>query len=268
LLGTSSTYTFLTNVGELAPGGVKSTLNTVITSVQGKRSAGVVGIIGIGLAHYSASGYFAAFMRASNAIHRVGEGRPVWKTLSVRLAVTVILVVLLVVTAAIVVFSGPIADKTGKALGISSTVITVFEYAKWPVLIIIVSVMLAILYYAAPNVKQPGVKWVSPGGVLAVTVWGIASALFALYVANFGCYNKTYGALASVIIFLTWLWITNLAILLGAEFNAEIQRGHAVETGQRVRAVIFATEPDLTRCCTAVGNPRGALTGARDTPEI
>jgi membrane protein len=246
LLGKSTTNKLIANIGTLAPGGVKSTLNTVITSVQGKSTAGLAGIIGIALALYSASSYIAAFMRASNAIYRVGEGRPVWKTIPVRIAVTIVLVVMLVISAAIVVFSGPIATKTGKALGISPTLITVFEYAKWPVLIIIVSAMLAILYYAAPNVKQPGIKWVSPGGLLAVIVWVVASALFAFYVANFGSYNKTYGALASVIIFLIWLWITNVAILLGAEFNAEIQRGHAVDAGESTGTDAFA-EPRDTR---------------------
>ena len=246
LLGKSTTHTLLTNIGQLAPGGVKSTLNTVITSVQGKSTAGIAGIIGIVLALYSASSYIAAFMRASNAIYRVGEGRPVWKTLPVRMAVTIVMVILLVISAAIVVFTGPIADKVGSAIGLGHTAVVVWDIAKWPVLIVIVSLMLAILYYAAPNVKQPGITWVSPGGLLAVVVWVVASALFAFYVANFGSYNKTYGALASVIIFLVWLWITNLAILLGAEFNAEIQRGHAVEAGESTGTDAFA-EPRDTR---------------------
>jgi membrane protein len=245
LLGRSTTNTLLANIGRLAPGGVKTVLQQVISS-QHKGTAGIAGIVGIVLALYSASGYIAAFMRASNAIYEVGEGRPVWKTLPVRLAVTIAMVILIMISAVIVVLTGPIASKVGSAIGVGHTAVVVWDIAKWPVLVIIVSLMLAILYYAAPNVKQPGIKWVSPGGLLAVIVWIVASALFAFYVANFGSYNKTYGALASVIIFLIWLWITNLAILLGAEFNAEIQRGHAVEAGESTGSDAFA-EPRDTR---------------------
>jgi membrane protein len=176
----------------------------------------------------------------------MGEGRPIWKTIPVRLGITLALVVMSLLAAVIVVFSGPLADRTGHALGLGSTALTVWSIAKWPVLIVIVSLMLAILYYAAPNVKQPGVQWVSPGGVLAVLIWLVASALFALYVTHFGSYNKTYGSLASVIIFLVWLWLTNVAILLGAEFNAELQHARAIQAGQPADQVPFA-EPRDTR---------------------
>ena len=246
LLGRSTTNTLLANVNSLAPGGVHDVLKTMITNVQGKGSAGAAAIIGILLALYSASGYIAAFMRASNAIYEVGEGRPVWKTIPVRLAVTVAMVVLIMISAVIVVFTGPIADKVGSAIGVGHTAVVVWDIAKWPVLIVIVSLMLAILYYASPNVKQPGFAWVSPGGVLGVLIWVVASALFAFYVANFGSYNKTYGALASVIVFLVWLWITNVAILLGAEFNAEMQRARAIEAGPTDSADSFP-EPRDTR---------------------
>ena len=247
LLGKSTTNKLIANIGSLAPGGVKSTLMTVITSVQGKSTAGIAGIVGIVLALYSASSYIAAFMRASNAIYRVGEGRPVWKTLPVRMAVTVAVVILVMISAVLVVFTGPIAQKTGAALGLGSTAVTVFDIVKWPVLIVLVSLMLSILYYACPNVKQPGFKFVSAGGLLAVLIWVVASALFAFYVANFGSYNKTYGALASVIVFLVWLWITNIAILLGAEFNAELQRGDAVDEGGQAEADTFAVHRDTKK---------------------
>jgi membrane protein len=246
LLGKQTANTLLQNVGQLAPGGVRSVLQQIITSVQGRSSAGLAAIIGIAVGLYSASGYIAAFMRASNAIYEVGEGRPIWKTVPVRLAVTLAIVILIVVSAAIVVFTGPIADQLGKALGVGHTAVVVWDIAKWPVLIVLVSLMLSILYYACPNVKQPGFRWVSPGGLLAVVIWIVASAAFAFYVANFGSYNKTYGTLASVIIFLVWLWLTNVAILLGAEFNAEMQHVRAIESGEVTDDEPFA-EPRDTR---------------------
>ncbi|MFL6164530.1 MAG: YihY/virulence factor BrkB family protein [Jatrophihabitantaceae bacterium] len=249
LLGKSTTDKLLTNIGELTPGGVRSVLDQIVHSVQQRNSAGIAAIVGLVLAFWSASSYVAAFMRASNAIYEMGEGRPIWKTIPVRIGITVAMVVMGLLGAVIVVFSGPLADRTGHALGLGSTALTVWSIAKWPVLIIIVSLMLAILYYAAPNVKQPGVQWISPGGVLAVLIWIVASAGFALYVTHFGSYNKTYGSLASVIIFLVWLWLTNVAILLGAEFNAELQHARAIQAGQHPAQVPFV-EPRDTRKLT------------------
>lgn len=232
LLGKSTTNQVLNNLGQVAPGGVHTFLKTVVTQVQGKAgAAGVAGIVGLVIALWSASGYVAAFMRAANAIYDVDEGRPIWKTAPIRLATTLALVIMLVVAAAIVVLTGPIAHQVGKAFGIGSTVVQVWDIAKWPVLVIIVSLMISLLYKASPNVKQPAFRWISAGGVLAVVVWLIASGLFAVYVGFSGSYNKTYGTLATVIIFLVWLWISNLAILLGAEFNAETQRERAVRGG-------------------------------------
>jgi membrane protein len=249
LLGKSTTNKLVDNIGGLAPGGVRSVLQQIVTSVQGRTGAGLAAIVGLIVALWSASGYIAAFMRASNAIYEVGEGRPIWKTIPVRLGITLAMLVLGLLSAIIVVFSGSLADKVGHAIGIGDTGLMVWSIAKWPVLIILVSLMLAILYYAAPNVKQPGVQWVSPGGVLAVLIWIIASAAFAVYVSQFGSYNKTYGSLASVIIFLVWMWITNLAILLGAEFNAELQHARAIQAGQPADQTPFA-EPRDTRKLT------------------
>ncbi|HJQ02665.1 MAG TPA: YihY/virulence factor BrkB family protein [Jatrophihabitans sp.] len=246
LLGRSTTNKLLDNVGQLAPGNVRSVLEQVINSVQQRHSAGLAAVIGILLALWSASGYVSAFMRASNAIYEMGEGRPIWKTIPVRLGITAAMVVLGVLAAIIVVFTGPLADRVGHALGMGNTALLVWSIVKWPLLIAIVSLMLAILYYAAPNVKQPGVQWISPGGVLAVLIWLVASGIFAVYVANFSSYNKTYGSLASVIIFLVWLWLTNVAILLGAEFNAELQHARAIQAGQPADQVPFA-EPRDTR---------------------
>jgi len=232
LLGKSTTDKLLTNIGQLTPGGVQSVLQQIVDSVQQRGSAGLAAVIGLALALWSASSYVAAFMRASNAIYGMGEGRPVWKTLPVRIGVTLVLVVMGLLAAVIVVFSGPLADKTGHALGMGSTALTVWSIAKWPVLIVIVSLMLAILYYAATNVKQPGVQWISPGGVIAVLIWLVVSGAFAVYVANFGSYNKTYGTLGGLIALLVWFWITNLAILFGHQMNAERERSAEISEGR------------------------------------
>jgi membrane protein len=162
----------------------------------------------------------------------VEEGRPVSKTIPLRLAITLVMLVLLAITAVAVVITGPLAERVGDLVGLGSTAVMIWDIGKWPVLIVIVSLMFAILYYAAPNVRQPGFRWVSPGGILAVLLWIVASAAFAFYVANFGSYNKTYGSVGVVIIFLVWLWTSNIAVLLGAEFNAEIERGRQIEGGQ------------------------------------
>jgi YihY family inner membrane protein len=231
LTGHSATQALLDNLGTLAPDSVRSVLRTAITNLQKSQgSAGVIVVVSLLVALWSASGYIAAFMRASNAIYDVPEGRPIWKTVPIRIAVTVTMLVLLAVSAVAVVVTGGLADRVGRVLGIGSTAVTIWEIAKWPVLLVIVSSMFALLYWASPNAKQ-GFRWVTPGGVLAVVVWVVASAAFAFYVANFSSYNKTYGTLASVIIFLVWLWISNLAILLGAELNAELERERGIAAG-------------------------------------
>jgi membrane protein len=169
-------------------------------------------------------------MRAANAIYDVPEGRPAWKTLPIRIGVTLALIVLLVASAVIVVVTGGLARHVGQVLGVGSAAITTWNIAKWPVLLIMFSVMLAVLYWASPNARH-GFRWVTPGGVVAIVLWLIASGLFAVYVANFGHYNKVYGSIAGVIIFLVWMWISNLAILMGAEFNAELERGRGMAAG-------------------------------------
>ncbi|MEO6503663.1 MAG: YihY/virulence factor BrkB family protein [Jatrophihabitantaceae bacterium] len=247
LLGKSTTDKLVENIGSLTPGGVRSVLEQIMDSIQSRNSAGLAALIGLLVAWWSASSYVAAFMRASNAIYEMGEGRPIWKIIPLRLLITLAMAVLGVLAAVIVVFSGPLAERVGQAIGVGDTGLLIWSIAKWPVLIVIVSVMLAVLYYAAPNVKQPGIQWISPGGVLAVLIWIIASAGFAFYVSNFGSYNKTYGSLASVIIFLIWLWITNIAILLGAEFNAELQHARAIEAGQPADQTPFAEPRDTSK---------------------
>jgi membrane protein len=234
LIGESATQPLIDNLGSVAPGPAKDIFTSAIENLQGSSgAAGVFFVIGLIAAVWSASGYIAAFMRASNAIYDIEEGRPLWKTLPMRVGLTILLMVLTAVSAVAVAVSGGLAREVGNLLGLGDTAVTVWSIAKWPVLILFVSFMFALLYWAAPNVKQPKFKWLSPGSILAVVGWIIASAAFAFYVANFGSYNKTYGALAGPIVFLVWLWMSNIMILLGAEFNAELERGRAIESGMR-----------------------------------
>jgi membrane protein len=232
LVGESATQPLIDNLGSVAPGPAQEIFTSAIENLQGSQgAAGVFFIVGLAGALWSASGYVGAFMRASNSIYDMEEGRPVWKTLPTRVGLTLVLLVLLAISAIAVTLSGGLAKEVGGLLGLSDTAVTVWSIAKWPVLLLIVSFMFALLYWAAPNVKHPKFRWISPGGVLAVIGWVIASLAFAFYVANFGSYNKTYGALAGPIVFLVWLWISNIMVLLGAEFNAELERGRALEAG-------------------------------------
>ncbi|MEV5439587.1 YihY/virulence factor BrkB family protein [Streptomyces sp. NPDC052682] len=231
LLGSSTIKPMIDNLGSLAPGAARDILNNVLKQLQANQGgASIALIIGIALALWSASGYIAAFMRASNAVYDIGEGRPVWKTIPTRLIITLIVVVLLAAMAIGVVFTGTLAKKTGQVLGLGDTFITVWNIAKWPVMVLLFAAIIALLYWAAPNVKRK-FRWVSPGSLIAIVIWLIASAAFAFYVANFGSYNKTYGSMAAVIIFLIWMWISNIAILLGLEFNAELERARAIDSG-------------------------------------
>jgi membrane protein len=224
---------FLTTViGQLGPTSAVDTFKGPITEVTTSNGAvGVMLIVGIGAALWSASGYVGGFMRASNHIYEVREGRPFYKSRPLQILVTLVELLLLAVVVVGVTVTGPVADAVGKALGVGSAAVTVWQIAKWPVLLVAVMVMLAILYYSAPNARVKGFKWVSAGSVLAVVVWVIASVGFAFYVGNFGSYNKTYGSLGGVVVFLVWMWISNVAILLGAELNAEMERTREMLAG-------------------------------------
>jgi YihY family inner membrane protein len=231
LAGQSVTESLMTNLGTLAPGPVKEILTGALTELQrGRGGAGLIALAGLAVAFWSASKYVAAFIRASNAVYDIDEGRPIWKTLPLRLGITLVSLVLMAVTALAVVLSGGLAHWVGDVLGIGPAAVTAWNIAKWPVLLVMVSLLFALLYWAAPNVKQR-FRWVTPGGILAMLVWIVASAGFAVYVAAFGSYNKTYGSIATVVIFLVWLWVTNLALLLGAELNAELERSRAIVAG-------------------------------------
>jgi membrane protein len=216
--------------------GPSSAVDTFRGPVEGvvKSKGGAGALLSIGLlgALWSASGYIGAFIRASNIVYEREEGRPFYKLRPVQLAVTLVGVIALALVAVGIVVTGPLARAVGDAVGLGSTAVTVWGVAKWPVLLLIVMAMVAGLYYVAPNVRQPRFRWVSPGGILAVLAWILASLLFGFYVANFGSYNKTYGSLAGVVIFLLWLWITNLALLFGVEFDSELERERELKAGQ------------------------------------
>ncbi len=220
-------------ISAVGPASAVETFQGPIDSITANRSSAGLGlIIGLAGALWTASGYVGAFMRASNSIYEIEEGRPFWKLRPLQILVTLILVMMLALVVLGLIVSGPLAQAIGEAVGLGSAAVTAFQWGKWPVLLIVVMIMLAILYYTSPNAKLPGFKWISPGSILAVVVWVIASALFAFYVANFGSYNKTYGTLGGVVTFLVWMWITNLAVLFGAELNAELERSRELEAGE------------------------------------
>jgi membrane protein len=233
LIGPSATQPILDNLAKLTPGPANEILSGAVKQVASNRGGASIAFIGgIALAIWSASGYVGAFARAANAIYEVPEGRPFWKLRPMQLIVTTVMILLIAATALAVVVTGPVAQQLGDVVGAGSTAVTLWDIAKWPVIAVIVSMMFSLLYYAAPNVKQPGFRWITPGGVVALVILLVASGLFALYVASFSSYNKTYGALGGVVAFLVWLWIANIAVLLGAEVNAELERGRELEAGQ------------------------------------
>ncbi|MGB3440080.1 MAG: YihY/virulence factor BrkB family protein [Actinophytocola sp.] len=222
--------TLIENLQQLAPG-QDAVVNVAKELASSSSIAGPAAIIGLLTALWAASGYLGGFIRASNVVYDVEEGRPIWKTVPLRIALTLTMMILLTIAAVGVVLTGGIADNVGQALGMGSTGIVVWNIAKWPVLAVLVSLAIAILYWAAPNVRHPGFRWLTPGSALAVLVWAAASAGFAVYVANFASYNKVYGSLAGIVVFLIWLWLSNLAILFGAEFDAELARGKEMAQG-------------------------------------
>jgi membrane protein len=223
---------------------IQGPLNDVV-----RQKGGAGALLGFGLlgAIWAASGYLGAFMRASNAIYEVEEGRPFWKLRPLQIALTVVGIVVLAFVLIGIVVSGPVAEAIGKTIGLGNEAVTIYSIAKWPLLIAVVMLLFAGLYYAAPNVKQPKFRWVSPGGILAVLLWIVASAGFGFYVSNFGSYNKTYGTLGGVITFLVWMWITNIAILLGAEFDAELERERELTAGINAHEEIKLPPRDSTK---------------------
>jgi membrane protein len=232
LIGQSATDTLIENLEGVAPGPAQEIFTNAIRNLEGAGSAsGVAFVIGLAGAIWASSGYVNGFMTASNSILDVDDAGSLVKTLPVRIGLTLVLMVLAGVIAFSVTLTGGLAQEVGNLIGVGDTAVDVWGLAKWPVLLFLVSVLLAVLYWGAPNVKLP-FRLFSPGALLAVLGWVIASVLFAFYVSNFGSYNKTYGTLAGPIVFLLWLWISNIFILLGAELNAELERSRKLEAGE------------------------------------
>jgi membrane protein len=219
-------------VSELGPATAADTFQGPIESITSNRgAAGVMLFVGILSALWAASGYVSAFADASNSIYEVEEGRPFWKLKPIQLAVTFALIMMAALVALALVLSGPIVGALGGALGLSDSVLTLWSFAKWPAMLVLVLAIFGVLYYTAPNARLSGIHWITPGAIVALVAWIVASIAFAIYVSNFGAYDKTYGTLGGVVVFLLWLWLTNMAILLGAEFNAECERAKQLETG-------------------------------------
>jgi membrane protein len=229
--GTKAVETVLGIVSDLGGSSVVQSVRDPLLELSQSQSAGLALILGLAGALWSASGYVVAFGRAMNRIYEMPEGRPVWKLRPAMLLLTVVLVALVAVVLLALIVTGPVAQAVGDAVGLGSTAVTVWNIAKWPVLLAVVVLIVALLYYATPNVKQPKFRWLSVGAVLAIVTWALLSAAFGFYVANFSSYDKTYGTLGGVIAFLLWLWLTNLALLFGAELDAELERGRELQSG-------------------------------------
>ena len=232
IVGDSATTPILDNLEHVGPGPAHDIVDSGIKNVQnGQSAAGVLLVTALAVALWTASGYVGAFMRASNAIYDVDEPRPMWKTLPVRLGLTLVLLVLVAACGTAVVLTGGLAEQAGNLVGLGSTALDVWDVVKWPVLFLLVSFLFALLYWASSGGEhEGGFRLVTAGGLVAVLVWVAASAGFAFYVSNFGSYNETYGSIGGVIVFLVWLWISNIAVLLGAVMNAEVDRARGLST--------------------------------------
>lgn len=230
--GASTTEALLQVVSDLGVADDQlEVIETYVSNMQGSQGAGLALIAGLLGALWAASNYVNAFSRMMNAVYEVEEGRPVWKLRPVMLLVTLVIVLLIALVGLSLVFTGDVARAVGDVIGLGSTAVTVWNIAKWPVMLAIVILIVALLYWATPNVQQPKFRWISPGAIVAILVWILASVGFGFYVANFGNYNATYGALAGVIIMLIWLYITNITLVLGAEIDAELERGRELLAG-------------------------------------
>lgn len=234
-------------MGDVGASGAADTLEPTLRQLANSQKSGFALIFGLLAALWSASAYVNAFSRGMNRIYEIEEGRPIWKLRPIMLALTVVTVVLAALVGLALVLTGPAAQAVGDAIGVGDTVTTVWNIAKWPVMLLVVILIVALLYYVTPNVKQPKFRWISVGAVVAIVVWILASAAFGFYVANFSSYNKTYGALAGVIVFLLWLWLTNLALLFGAELDAELERGRELQAGLPAEEEIQLPPRDTTK---------------------
>lgn len=260
LLGTSTARAVEENLNELTPGPAQQIVADALQNLRDNpRTAGILAIVGLVVAFWSATGYIGSFMRAANRIYDVPEGRPLWKTIPMQLAITALTGIFLAVSALAVVFTGRFAQWTGRLLDIEEQTVRIFDIVKWPALVIGAMMLLALLYWAAPNARQAGFRWITPGSIVAVILWIAVSAGFAFYIAHFNTYDRTYGTLGGVIIFLVWLWLTNVAVLLGAELDAELGRARAIAAGLPPRAEPYLPLRDVPKL-----HPRQDLPDADD----
>ncbi|MGZ4487695.1 MAG: YihY/virulence factor BrkB family protein [Nocardioides sp.] len=229
--GTTAVDQVLSVLQQVGGRSVVTTIGPTIRGLASSQGAGLGLVLGLAGALWSASGYVGAFGRAMNRVYEIDEGRPVWKLRPVQLLLTLVLVVLAAAVLVALVVTGPVATAVGNVVGLGSTALLVWNILKWPVVLAVVVLIVALLYYVTPNVKQPKFRWVSVGAVLAIVTWIVLSVAFGVYVAHFSSYDKTYGSLGGVIAFLLWLWLTNLALLLGAELDAELERGRELQSG-------------------------------------
>ncbi len=245
--GQETTDTLLELVERIGQEDAVDQLRDPIRQMTENDTAGLALVLGLVGALWSASGYIGAFGRAMNKIYEVDEGRPFWKLRPINVAITVVAVVLAAVVLLGLVVTGPFARELGETIGIGDTTVTIFEIVKWPVMLFVVVFLVAVLYHTTPNVRQPRFRWLSVGAGLAIVVWILASLGFAFYVSNFGSYNKTYGSLAGVIILLLWLWLTNLALLFGAEVDAELERSRQLQAGIEAEETLQLPPRDTRR---------------------
>ncbi len=247
----STTQTMLHIIDQVAPGGIADRARGIIESLTTSRGSGIALVIGIAAALWSASRYVGAFSRAMNRIYQIDEGRPGWKLKPQMLLLTFVLVLTAALVLTSLALSGPVARAVGGVIGLGDTAVRVWGIAKWPAVLAVVVIMVALLYYFTPNIQQPKFRWISLGSATAIIVWVLASALFGLYVANFGSYDKTYGAMASVIVLLLWVWITNIALLLGAEIDSELERARELQAGIKAEDVLRLPPRDTAQTVKA-----------------
>lgn len=255
--------TLLQILRDVGASGAADTLGPTLTELSQTRNAGLGLIIGLVVALWSASGYVGAFGRGMNRVYEVPEGRPIWKLRPLMLLITLVTVLLTALVALSLVLTGPAARAVGDAVGLGDTAVLIWNIAKWPVMLLAVILIVALLYYTTPNVKQPRFRWLSVGAVVAIVIWIVASAGFGFYVANFSSYNRTYGSLAGVVVFLLWLWITNLALLFGAELDAELERGRELQAGLPAEEVIQLPARDTRKSDKAARQARKDVARAR-----
>jgi membrane protein len=261
--GQQTVDTLLQILRDIGATSAADTLEPTLAELSKTQNAGIGLIVGLAVALWSASGYVGAFGRGMNRIYEVEEGRPIWKLRPVMLLVTLITVVLTALVALGLVLTGPAAQAVGDAVGLGDTAVLVWNIAKWPVMLAVVIAIVALLYYATPNVRQPRFRWISVGAVVAILTWVVASAAFGFYVANFASYNRTYGSLAGVVAFLLWLWITNLALLFGAELDAELERGRELQAGLPAEETIQLPPRDTRKSDKAARKAEEDLDRAR-----